>query len=174
MQELGQSNFASTLDGFENYVKSNYNIPNATACSIKYTFTSRESTDKISKIPVIMYTVVMKMTWFDKYGQQLHTDKFIFVNDNLAKSSEKSCLTIAPGETTNRFRVAKPEIIRSLLKTKQEKIDELKQEQSLLTRYLGTNNAIIPNAMKPTGTIGSSAVERPVQVSPTNKNRFEM
>ena len=151
------------MQEFEDYVKSNYNIPGATACAIKYTFTTRDTIDKASKIPVIIYTIVMKMTWFDKYGQQLHTDKFIFVNDNLAKSSEKSCLTIAPGETTNRFRVAKPEIIRMLLNTKQEKIDELKQEQSLLTRYLGTNNAIIPNVMKPT-----------VQISTSSKNKFEM
>lgn len=154
------------MQEFENYVKSNYNVPNATACSIKYTFTSRETIDKIAKRTVIMYTVVMSMTWFDKCGKQLQTDKMIFVNDNLSKSSEKNCLTIAPGETTNKFRLAKSEIISMLLNAKQEKIDILKEEQALLRKYLGTNNAIIPNEMRPTVHM-SSAVPPP-------KNKFEM
>ena len=163
MQEFGQSNFASALNGLENYVKSNYNIPGAAACAIKYTFTTREKIDKVSKIPVIIYTIVMNLTWFDKYGQQLQMEKLIFVNDILTKSSVKSCFTIAPGETTNKFRLAKSEIISTLLNAKQEKIDILKQEQALLTKYLGTNNAIIPTEMRPT-----------IQISSSSKNKFEM
>ena len=159
------------MQEFENYVKSNYNIPGAAACSIKYTFTTRDTIDKASKIPVIIYTILMKMTWFDKYGQQLQVEKLIFVNDTLTKSSEKSCHTIAPAEVSNKFRIAKSTIIRMLVETRQQKIDELKQEQALLTKYLGTESAIIPNEMKPTGTIGSSAVSRPVHIS---KNHYEM
>ena len=159
------------MQEFENYVKSNYNIPGAAACSIKYTFTTRDTIDKTSKIPVIIYTILMKMTWFDKYGQQLQVEKLIFVNDTLTKSSEKSCHTIAPSEVSNKFRIAKSTIIRMLVETRQQKIDELKQEQALLTKYLGTESAIIPNEMKQTGTIGSSAVSRPVHIS---KNKFEM
>ena len=159
------------MQEFENYVKSNYNIPGAAACSIKYTFTTRDTIDKTSKIPVIIYTILMKMTWFDKYGQQLQVEKLIFVNDTLTKSSEKSCHTIAPSEVSNKFRIAKSTIIRMLVETRQQKIDELKQEQALLTKYLGTESAIIPTEMKQTGTIGSSAVSRPVHIS---KNKFEM
>ena len=154
------------MQELENYVKSNYTIPSAAACAIKYTFTSRETTDKITKRPVMTYTVVMNLTWVDKCGKQLQTDKMILVNDSLSKTSEKNCLTIAPGETTNKFRLAKSEITRMLLDAKQEKIDELKQEQELLRKYLGTNNAIIPNEMKPT-----------IQMSPNVsqcKNKFEM
>ena len=171
MQEFGQSNFASALNGLENYVKSNYNIPGATACSIKYTFTTRDTIDKASKISVIIYTIVMKMTWFDKCGQQLQIEKLIFVNDTLSKSSEKNCFTIAPAEVSNKFRIAKRDIIRMLLNAKQEKIDELKDEQALLNKYLGSESDIIPNQMKPTVNVGSSAVSRSVQIS---KNKFEM
>ena len=159
------------MQEFENYVKSNYIIPGAAACSIKYTFTTRETIDKPSKIPVIIYTIVMKMTWFDKYGQQLQVEKLIFVNDTLTKSSEKSCHTIAPGEVSNKFRIAKSTIIRMLVETRQQKIDELKQEQALLTKYLGTASAIIPNEMRPTVNVGPSAVSRPVHIS---KNHYEM
>ena len=151
------------MQEFENYVKSNYIIPGAAACSIKYTFTTRDTIDKASKIPVIIYTILMKMTWFDKYGQQLQVEKLIFVNDTLTKSSEKSCHTIAPSEVSNKFRIAKSTIIRMLVETRQQKIDELKQEQALLTKYLGTESAIIPTEMKPT-----------VQISSSSKNRFEM
>ena len=116
----------------------------------------------------------MKMTWFDKCGQQLQIEKLIFVNDTLSKSSEKNCFTIAPAEVSNKFRIAKRDIIRMLLNAKQEKIDELKDEQALLNKYLGSESDIIPNQMKPTGTVGSSAVSRPVQVSSSTKNKFEM
>ena len=151
------------MQEFENYVKSNYIIPGAAACSIKYTFTTRDTIDKASKIPVIIYTILMKMTWFDKYGQQLQVEKLIFVNDTLTKSSEKSCHTIAPSEVSNKFRIAKSTIIRMLVETRQQKIDELKQEQALLTKYLGSESSIIPTEMKPT-----------VQISSSSKNRFEM
>ena len=151
------------MQEFENYVKSNYIIPGAAACSIKYTFTTRDTIDKASKIPVIIYTILMKMTWFDKYGQQLQVEKLIFVNDTLTKSSEKSCHTIAPSEVSNKFRAAKRDIIRILLNARQQKIDELKQEQALLTRYLGTESAIIPTEMRPS-----------VQISAPSKNKFEM
>ena len=164
------------MQEFENYVKSNYNIPGATACAIKYTFTTRDTIDKASKIPVIIYTIVMKMTWFDKCGQQLQVEKLIFVNDTLSKSSEKSCFTIAPSEVSNKFRVAKRDIIRVLLNAKQEKIDELKQEQALLTRYLGTESAIIPSEAKailPLGTV-SREMRPSVQISTSSKNKFEM
>ena len=162
------------MQEFENYVKSNYNIPGATACAIKYTFTTRDTIDKASKVSVVVYTIVMKMSWFDKCGQQLQIEKLIFVNDTLSKSSEKCCFTIAPSEVSNKFRAAKRDIIRILLNARQQKIDELKQEQALLTRYLGTESAIIPTEMRPSGTIGSSAVSRPVQISAPSKNKFEM
>ena len=161
------------MQEFENYVKSNYNIPGATACAVKYTFTTRDTIDKASKISIIIYTIVMKMTWFDKCGQQLQTEKLIFVNDTLSKSSEKCCFTIAPSEVSNKFRVAKREIICMLSNAKQEKIDELKQEQALLNKYLGTESAIIPNEAKailPLGTL-SREMRPTVQIS---KNRFEM
>jgi hypothetical protein len=175
------------MQEFENYVKSNYNIPGATACAIKYTFTTRDTIDKVSKIPIIIYTIVMKMTWFDKCGQQLQVEKLIFVNDTLSKSSEKCCFTIAPSEVSNKFRVAKRDIIRILLNTKQQKIDELKQEQTLLTRYLGSESAIIPNEAKailPLGTLsremrstvnvghsGQNPMKSTVHIA---KNKFEM
>jgi hypothetical protein len=151
------------MQEFENYVKSNYNIPGATACAIKYTFTTRDTIDKASKVSVVVYTIVMKMSWFDKCGQQLQIEKLIFVNDTLSKSSEKCCFTIAPSEVSNKFRVAKRDIIRVLLNAKKEKIDELKQEQALLTRYLGTESAIIPSEMRPS-----------VQIQSSNKSKFEM
>ena len=165
MDEFDRRSYEANAE-FENYVKSNYNIPGATACAIKYTFSTRDTVDKKSKIPVITYTIVMKMTWFDKCGQQLQTDKIVFVNDTLSKASEKSCFTIAPGEVTNRFRVAKRDIIRLLLKIRQEKIDELKEEQSLLTRYLGTDNTIIPNEMRGT--------QQMQHLQPAHKNKFDM
>ena len=131
------------MQEFENYVKSNYNIPGATACAIKYTFTTRDTIDKASKVSVVVYTIVMKMSWFDKCGQQLQIEKLIFVNDTLSKSSEKCCFTIAPSEVSNKFRAAKRDIIRILLNARQQKIDVLKQEQALLTRYLGTESVVM-------------------------------
>lgn len=156
------------MEEFENYVKSNYIIPNAAACAIKYTFTTRETIDKASKRPVIIYTIVMKMVWFDKYGQQLKVEKLIFVNDTLSKPSESNCSTIAPSEVSNKFRLAKSTIIRMLVETRQQKIDELKQEQALLRKYSGSESDIIPNEVKAVLPIGTVSRE----MKP--KNHFDM
>ena len=143
------------MEDFETYVKSNYNVQNAVACLINYSFNSRDVIDKKSKVPVINYTIVMKLTWFDREGKQIQVEKLIFVNDFLGKSCEKSCLTIAPTEATNKFRLAKREIISKLFHVRQQKIDDLKQEQSQLMKYLGAGQSdIIPDIMRPSVSIG--------------------
>jgi hypothetical protein len=147
------------MQDFEHYVKSNYHISNAAACNINYTFSKRAKVDRKSKANVIIYTITMKLTWLDADGKQLQTEKLAFANDELTKASEKQCHTINPGDTTNKFRAAKNEIIHNLVQAKQSKIDDLMQERAQLLTYLGRSDAVIPNEMK--GTIHMTAyIER--------------
>ena len=166
------------MQDFEQYVKSNYQISNAAACNISYTFSKRTSKDRKSKANVIIYTITMKLTWLDAAGKQLRTEKLAFANDELTKASEKQLRTINPGDTTNRFRAAKNEIIHTLVHAKQSKIDDLMQERAQLLTYLGRSDAglykgadIIPAEMKGTMHIQAAADSN---YSRSSKTNFDM
>ena len=137
------------MQEFENYVKSNYNIPNATSCGITYTHSKSSKLDKLSKRPVIIHTINMKLIWFDSSNHQLDTSKLTFQNDTLTKASEKVLRTINPSDTTNKFRAAKNEIVQTLTAKLQQAEAKLQDEIQSLHSYLGTSNDIIPQSMKP-------------------------
>jgi hypothetical protein len=141
------------MQDFESYVKSNYTIPEATACGINYTYTTRTSTDRKSKTTIKHHIVTMKLIWFDKDSKQLATERLVFQDDTLTKASEKQCTTISPTEVTNKFMVAKQDIVRLLIKVKQNKINDLQHEANALYNYLGSSTDIIPQQMKGTLTI---------------------
>ena len=176
------------MQDFEHYVKSNYHISNAAACNINYTFSKRAKVDRKSKANVIIYTITMKLTWLDADGKQLQTEKLAFANDELTKASEKQCHTINPGDTTNKFRAAKNEIIHNLVQAKQaaitkaqSKIDDLMQERAQLLTYLGRSDAglykgadIIPNEMKGTIHIEAATTTTNSYSSGPLKTNFDM
>jgi hypothetical protein len=159
------------MQDFEQYVKSNYHISNAAACNISYTFSKRASKDRKSKLNVIIYTITMKLTWLDAAGKQLQTEKLAFANDELTKPSYRQLRTINPGDTTNRFRAAKNEIIHNLVHAKQSKIDDLMQERTQLLTYLGRLDDAIPAEMK-----GTIQLERDGEsnYSRSSKTNFDM
>ena len=60
------------MQDFEHYIKSNYNIPNATACSITYTYNYKLSQDKKSHKMIINHTIKMTLVFIDKDGKQIY------------------------------------------------------------------------------------------------------
>ena len=144
------------MQEFESYIKSNYNVSNATACAINYTYNTRLSQDKKSQRMIINCIINMKVTWFDKDGKQLLIEKLAFQNDTITKASEKQCKVISPTEATNKFRIAKPHIVQQLIKAKQSKVDDLQHDINTLYSYLGSNSDIIPHQMKNTMQITDS------------------
>ena len=139
------------MQEFETYIKSNYNVPNATACGINYTYTTRLTQDKKSKVSIKNYIINMKLAWYDRDNKQLLIEKLAFQNDTITKSSEKQCKLISPTEATNKFRIAKPYIVQQLIQEKQSKINDLQHDINILHTYLGSTTDIIPHQMK--GTI---------------------
>lgn len=159
------------MEDFESYIKSNYIVPSSTACGIHYTYNTRLTQDKKSQRMIINHIINMKLTWFDKDGKQLTVEKLTFQNDILTKASEKQCKTISPTEVTNKFRVAKQDIIRLLVRVRQSKIDALQHDINALYSYLGSSTDIIPQQMKGTLQITDSTIE---QQSTTSKTTFDM
>ena len=160
------------MQDFERYVKSNYHVQGAAACSVTYSYNYKLSEDKASKRMIINHTIKMNLTFLDGGGKQLSTAKLMFINDSLAKISEKECKTISPAEVTNKFRIAKPEIARQLIKVKQDKINSLQHTVNLLTSYSGAGNDIIPQQMK--GTLQLNIGSSEVGSSPRSKTTFDM
>ena len=159
------------MQDFESYIKSNYIVPESTACGIHYTYSTRLTQDKKSQKMIINHIINMKLTWFDKNGKQLSTEKLTFQNDILTKASEKQCKTISPTEVTNKFRVAKQDIVRLLVRVRQSKIDALQHDINALYSYLGSTTDIIPQQMKGTLQVTDSTIE---QQTTTSKTTFDM
>ena len=162
------------MQEFESYIKSNYNVPNAAACGINYTYNTRLSQDKKSQRMIINYIINMKLTWFDKDGKQLLIEKLAFQNDTVTKASEKQCKLISPTEATNKFRIAKPQIVQQLIKAKQSKVDDLQHDIKTLYSYLGSNSDIIPQQMKNTMQIADSTIGATSNDTTHSKTLFDM
>ena len=142
---------------FESYVKSNWDVANATSCGIKYTHTSRESVDKKSKVNIINHTINMTITWYDVNNVQLQTEKLSFLNDDMSKTFDKKMRTINRKELVNKFRSAKNEIVQSIIDEKREKLERINDEIHELVSYLGRQNDVIPPSMKGTIDIKGSS-----------------
>ena len=132
---------------FEAYVKSNWNVPNATSCGITYTHTTRITTSK-SKVSVKNHSVNLTIAWRDKDNIQLQTEKLSFLNDDMTKTYDKKLHTINRNELVNKFRAAKPEIINKIINEKHEKLLDLQREIGELNAYVGRSDDVIPPSMK--------------------------
>ena len=135
------------MEEFETYVKSNWNVPNAAACGITYTHATRIVTNK-SKVPVKNHSVNLTISWHDKDNVQLQTEKLSFLNDDMSKTYDKKMKLINRKELVNKFRVAKPEIIKKIINEKHEKLIDLQHEINELQSYIGRSDDIIPPSMK--------------------------
>ena len=136
------------MQEFEAYIKSNWSVPNATACGITYTHTTKQSIDKKSKRSLMNHSINMKIVWLDKDNKQLNTERLTFTNDTLGKLYEKKLNTINPSEATNKFRAAKQEILLKLIKANQDKIDSMQKENDSMRQYYGNSTDIIQPSMK--------------------------
>lgn len=160
------------MQDFESYVKSNYYIPRHVSCGITYSYTSRSIIDKKSKTNMLIHCIYMKLRWYDRDNRLLQDAKLTFINDSLTKFCERQLTTIAPSEVTNKFRLAKPEIVRDLIKVKEDKLKVLQEDVNALYTYSGssTSNPIIPSTMKGIETVISN--EEPVKTN--NSKTFDM
>ena len=159
------------MQEFESYIKSNWSVPNATACGITYTHTSKQSIDKKSKRALQNHSINMKIVWLDKDNSQLKTERLTFTNDTLSKIYEKRLLTINASEATNKFRAAKQEILLKLIRANQEKIDSIQEEIDSMRQYYGNSTDIIQPSMKSYIEIVDNQHEEQVQ---TTKQTFDM
>lgn len=149
---------------FESYLKSNCNSSKAVACGIDYSYS--QSTNK----NVIIHVITVKLTWTDRDANPILNQKLIFRNDTLTKASEKHLKTINPSELTNKFRLAKPYIVKQLIRSKQEKIAELQMDVDVMCSYLGSNSDIIHPTQKNTVHL----TDQPQPVHPSVKTAFDM
>ena len=156
------------MQEFEAYVKSNWNVPNATSCGITYTHTTRITTNK-SKVSVKNHSVNLTIAWRDKNNVPLQTRKLTFLNDDMSKTYDEKLHTINRKELVNKFRAAKPEIINKIICEKQQKLLELHREIGELNAYIGRSDDVIPPPMKGVIDVVSTSVQ---PVSP--KQTFDM
>ena len=156
------------MQEFETYVKSNWNVPNATSCGITYTHTTRITTNK-NKVSVKNHSVNLTISWRDKDNNQLQTEKLSFLNDDMTKTYDKKLNTINRKELVNKFRAAKQEIINKIIREKYQKLLELQNEINELNAYIGRSDDVIPPPMKGVIDVVSTS-DQPV----SSKQTFDM
>lgn len=132
------------MQEFEQYVKSNWNVPEATSCGITYTHTVR-MTKK-----VVNHSINLTISWRDKDNNLIKTEKLAFLNDDMSKTYDKKMFTINRKELVNKFRLAKTAIVHKIIAEKQAKAMILQDEIASLTNYIGRVDDVIPTTMKNT------------------------
>ena len=152
------------MNDFESYVKSNWNVVGMASCGIKYTYTSRETTDKKSDVRLTNHTINLTITWFDKDNNKLQQEKLAFTNDDMSKTYDKKMFIINRKELVNKFRLAKREIVSRLINEKFAKLNKINGEIEALRNYIGREDDIIPHEMKNTVDITNE----------TPKKQFDM
>ena len=132
------------MQEFEQYVKSNWNVPEATSCGITYTHSVRTAKK------VINHSINLTISWRDKDNNLIKTEKLAFVNDDMSKTYDKKMFTINRKELVNKFRLAKTAIVHKIIAEKQAKAMVLQDEIASLENYIGRVDDVIPTTMKNT------------------------
>jgi hypothetical protein len=132
------------MQEFEQYVKSNWNVPQATSCGITYTHTVRTAKK------VINHSINLTISWRDKDNNLIKTEKLAFLNDDMPKTYDKKMLTINRKELVNKYRLAKTAIVHKIIAEKQAKAMVLQDEITSLANYVGRVDDIISPTMKNT------------------------
>ena len=161
------------MQEFEDYVKSNWNVPGATSCGITYTHTVRTVVGKQNKPSVKNHSLNLTIAWRDKDNVQLMTEKLSFLNDDMTKAYDKKLTTISRKELVNKFRTAKQAIITKILNEKHEKLLSIQHDIAELRAYMGRSDDIIPPSMK---GVCIDLVHQTVQegASTQSKQNFDM
>ena len=150
------------MQEFEEYVKSNWNVPGATSCGITYTHTTR-----LTK-KVLNHSINLTISWRDKDNNPLKTEKLAFLNDDMQKTYDKKMFTINRKELVNKFRLAKTAIVHKIIAEKQAKAMVLQDEITSLANYIGRGDDVIPTTMKNTIQLAKTPSE------PTSHTKFDM
>lgn len=132
------------MQEFEQYVKSNWDVSQATSCGITYTHTVRTAKK------VINHSINLTISWRDKDNNLIKTEKLAFVNDDMSKTYDKKMFTINRKELVNKFRLAKTAIVHKIIAEKQAKAMIIQDEITSLTNYIGRVDDVIPTTMKNT------------------------
>ena len=156
------------MQEFEHYVKSNWNVPNATSCGITYKHTTRAAKK------VLNHCINLTITWRDKDNNLIKTEKLAFINDDMPKTYDKCMLTINRKELVNKFRLAKNTIVHKIIDEKQAKLMIIQDEITSLQRYIGRSDDIIPHEMKNTIEIVNEQAPQTTQTQAQTKNKFDM
>lgn len=134
---------------FEYYLKSNYNVEGSVSCGIKYSYSNKIKSDKKSGTGYRkIHTITVKLQWFDSNAKLLQAEKINIIDDEVPKTLDKKFTSINGKDLTNKFRVAKNEIINVIRTEKTEKMNELRDVINELNKYQGKNSDIIPSEMK--------------------------
>ena len=130
------------LESFENYLIQEFKNINYAAVEFKYSHTEKNSFEKKSNKIINRHNILINIKFYDKNCKLLHSANIKFVNNTLAKVSEKKLTNISPVELNKKFMLARESIIKNICKEFQIKIDELAEKINSIKEYYNKNITI--------------------------------
>lgn len=159
------------MQAFKEYLRSEYQVNDATSIMFAFTHSSTVKTDRKSGSAILVHTIGVTIKFYDKDMNMLHKASIKFVNNKLPKKTRESLVNIAPDELENRFVAAKRDIANEIYEDYNTKRQMLDIKIEALMHYENINATpnvnVIPNQFE----------AEMIQLAPTNdssKQHFDM
>ena len=134
------------LNAFESYLLDEYKDSNVVCTAFKYSHTTKQKIDKVSKVPLTNNVINVKIDCYDDKHNLIasHTEKFI--DGEVQRAKNKELVNIAPAELNNRFAAAKQCIANRIMSEYLVKLNDIQEKINSLNAYVHVNaDDVIPN-----------------------------
>ena len=128
------------MNTFQEYLISEYKVNDYAAVEFKYSHSFNIKNDKKTDVNIKQHNIHVNIKFYDKNLKLLLSSNIKFVNNELAKVSEKKLINISPAELNNRFMIARTEIVNKILDELILKRGEIDDKIILINSYLGKSN----------------------------------
>ena len=164
------------MNGFKEYLIQEYinDVKGYKAVEFKFSYSLKskpvKSVNRTIDRTFDINVIHIRIRFVDESLKTLLIDNITFENNTLTKSTINKLKNISGKELVNKFNIAKPEIVRSIIDEHQQKIKELNKQISNLQTYQRGFNNIIPNQFQCECVNLTESVNNPL----IKKQSFEM
>ena len=149
------------LNAFESYLLDEYKDSNVVCVNYKYTHSTKQKIDRVSKVPLTNNVINVKIDCYDDKHNLVasHTEKFIDGSiargGTTSRNKNKALVNIAPAELNNRFAAAKQYIANRIMSEYLVKLNDIQEKIDSLNAYVHCDG-VIPNEFVNEPAIGNA------------------
>ena len=131
------------MQAFEQYLLHEYQLPSNVVCNyFRYTHSTKQHIDKLSKVPVINNIIGVHVESYDDKHHLLASHSERFVDGEIKRPRNNALVNISPDELNNRFAAAKTAIVSSIHSEYTNRLNDINDKIRDLNRYVKVNGVI--------------------------------